>query len=238
MKEFHLTQEIVQNVLSVVDKGLSNGLGRPVPGQMCVEAAVCYALGMPHGDNPTCVHPVIRSIKIRLNDSAWSSKKARAAGMRRLAVLQLGTKDCDFDGKKFASSLALQTIKIILPIALSAAGLGDHAAKCAAVTTLAEGQSAAADAADAADAARAAAYAAAYAARAADYAAAYAADAADAAADAARAAAYAADAADAAARAARAAAIGDDVFLKFAKIIEDILIEMNVPAVSYLSLLS
>lgn len=46
---------IAKKVLEVVDAGLSSGVGNPIPGQMCVEAAVCYALGLPHGDDPACV---------------------------------------------------------------------------------------------------------------------------------------------------------------------------------------
>jgi hypothetical protein len=47
---------------------------------MCVEAAVCYALGLPHSDNPPCVGYAVRQYKIRLNDSNWSSNEARAKG--------------------------------------------------------------------------------------------------------------------------------------------------------------
>ena len=52
-----ITQEIAAKVLEIVDAGLVGGVGKPVPGQMCVEAAVCYAMGLPHGDEPTCVAP-------------------------------------------------------------------------------------------------------------------------------------------------------------------------------------
>src|SRR6202042_692936 len=73
-----ITRAIAEKVLAVVDAGLTNGLGVAEPGKMCVEAAVCYALGLPHGDDPACVSRALRSLKIRLNDSAWSSDKARA----------------------------------------------------------------------------------------------------------------------------------------------------------------
>ena len=214
MSEFKLTPTLVSRVIATVDAGLSRGLGNPVPGQMCVEAAVCYALGMKHSDEPTCVNSVIRSFKIRLNDSSWSSNDARAKGMRRLAVLQLGTKE-GFDEVHFSKLLTLRTIQILLPRVLSLAGLHAHAKACENVTTLedaraaAEAAHAAAAAARVSEAARAAA------------AAAYAADAA------AAAAAY--TAADAAAR--------DEILTLSAKIAEDILIEMDVPAVAFLSML-
>lgn len=115
-----ITREIAKKVVNIVDQGLSSGLGVNKPGQMCVEAAVCYAQGLPHGDKPTCVNDVLRKFKIVLNDAQWSSKNARAQGMRKLAVLQLGTDQC-FDDKDFVKRLALFTIKTIVPIALRAA---------------------------------------------------------------------------------------------------------------------
>lgn len=61
-----LTKEIAQKVLTTVDKGLSCGLGHPKPGQMCVEAAVCYAL-----DGDKTFAEVIRSNGSKF----WSSSE-------------------------------------------------------------------------------------------------------------------------------------------------------------------
>ena len=98
-----ITKELVTKINKLLDEGLVCGLGNPIPGKMCVEALICYALDLPHGDEPNCVSPAIRSLKIRLNDSNWSSNKARAEGMRNLAILQLGTNnnfsDVDFTHK-------------------------------------------------------------------------------------------------------------------------------------------
>lgn len=44
MMDAAVTREIAVKVLEVVDCGLSSGLGKPEPGNMCVEAAVCYAM--------------------------------------------------------------------------------------------------------------------------------------------------------------------------------------------------
>jgi len=115
-----VTLEQARRVLEVVDAGLSNGLGEPTPGKMCVEAAVCYALGQPHGDEPSCVHPVVRRLKIALNDKNWSNNVERAKGMRELAIAQLGTADESFDVQVFVKTLASETIKQIVPIALRA----------------------------------------------------------------------------------------------------------------------
>ena len=46
-----MSREIAKKVLATVDAGLVQGLGSPVPGQMCVEAALNYALGREHSDN-------------------------------------------------------------------------------------------------------------------------------------------------------------------------------------------
>ena len=167
-KPFILTPLLVSNVLQVVDKGLVRGVGTPKPGNMCVEAAVCYAMGLPHGDEPTCVSPVIRKFKIRLNDSNWSSPKARSKGMRRLAILQLGTRE-DFNDVEFAQRLAFKTITTFLPDILRKAGFFDHALACEKALNLKTADAAANAAADAAAkaAADAAAYDAAYAAKAA-----------------------------------------------------------------------
>lgn len=85
--------EVAKRVLRVVNKGLVEGVGEPIPGGMCVEAAVCYAMGQDHGDDPNCVAESFRSFKIQVNDDgAWNSDKSRANGLRRLAVIQLGSK--------------------------------------------------------------------------------------------------------------------------------------------------
>jgi hypothetical protein len=199
-----VSEATARKVLEVVNAGLVSGLGEPVPGKMCVEAAVCYAMGLPHSDNPSCVGRAVRAFKIRLNDSCWSSNQARANGMRKLAIAQLGSDA--IDQQAFAKIVSEQCIRQILPIALRAAAsinpklaaeLEAVAVRCEQEGTREASQAARKVARAAAAYADAAAYAAAAADAAAD-AAAYAAAAADAAADAA---AYAAAAAAAAAAA-------------------------------------
>ena len=88
---------------------------------MCVEAAVCYALGLPHGDDPGCVSPALRRLKIRLNDAArWSSPMARAAGLRRLAIAQLGSAGV-LDDNEFVRHVVEMTIRKVVPVGLRAA---------------------------------------------------------------------------------------------------------------------
>lgn len=114
-----LDESIARKVLTTVDAGLVRGKGVPTPGKMCVEAAVCFAYGLPHSDEPPCVGSAVRAFKIRLNDSSWSSNAARATGMRKLAIAQLGSDA--IDQKAFAKLVAEGSIRRILPIALRAA---------------------------------------------------------------------------------------------------------------------
>jgi regulator of protease activity HflC (stomatin/prohibitin superfamily) len=115
-----LSRDVAAKVLEVVDHGLTSGLGIAEPGKFCVEAAVCYALGLPHSDKPTCVSPVLRSLKIALNDKAWSSPQARAKGLRRLAVAQLGSAGA-LDEKAFLAQVVDMTIRKIVPRAMRVA---------------------------------------------------------------------------------------------------------------------
>jgi hypothetical protein len=115
-----ITVDVARRVLSIVDAGLVKGVGDPRPGAMCVEAAVCFALGLPHGDDPQCVSRALRSLKIKLNDSNWSSDTARAKGLRRLAVAQLGSRDA-LDDREFAKRVAKLAIQMCVPVALRAA---------------------------------------------------------------------------------------------------------------------
>jgi hypothetical protein len=108
-----ITQELVDSINKALDKGITIGMGNPVEGEMCVEALICYKLGLPHSDNPPCVGEGVRKAKIALNDCIWSSNKARAEGMRKLAIAQLGSSE--LDQKKFESRLKLISMQRILP---------------------------------------------------------------------------------------------------------------------------
>jgi len=110
-----LYKKHARKVLDIVDQGLCYGAGKkPVPGQVCVEQAVCMALDLPFSDNPECVDSTLRQFKIRLNDANWSSDAARAKGLRRLAVVQLGTKDT-LDTQAFRDGLVKLAIGKWLP---------------------------------------------------------------------------------------------------------------------------
>jgi hypothetical protein len=121
-----ITKKLAKKVLETVDAGLCSGVGEPVPGQMCIEAAVCFALGEPHGDEPSCVAETLRAFKIQLNDTRWSSNEARALGLRRVAIAQLGSKG-RLNDKIFIRALAKLARKWA-PDANAAADAAAHAA--------------------------------------------------------------------------------------------------------------
>jgi len=251
-----ITEPLVRHLLETVDAGLVHGLGKPIPGQMCVEAAISFALGEPHGDGPSCVEPAVRAGKIRLNDArGWSSNQARAKGLRSVAIAQLGSLGV-VDPKRYVTRLAELTIRQIVPIAVRAAakrnpkhgeallaaalrceqeGTRESCIAARDVARNARDAAAAAYAASADAAAAAAAYAADAAAAAAAYAAAAYAASADAAADAAAyAAAYADAAAAAAAYAAAAAAERDRVLSLMADLMVQALRECGSPGCDWL----
>lgn len=121
MQKTEITETVARKVVDTVRAGLTNGKGQPVPGQMCVEAAVCFAMGLPHSDKPTCVSPFLRSLKIAINDaSGWTSKDARARGLLRLSVCQLGSEGV-LDEALFRSKVQTLNIQVAVPFAFRAA---------------------------------------------------------------------------------------------------------------------
>ena len=167
-KEVKVNRTLAKKILELVDTGLCKGLGKAEPGNMCIEAAVCYAMGLPHDDKPPCVHPYVRQLKISINDCEWSSNAARAKGMRRLAIAQLGTADT-LNGEEFNKRIVHLVLTASLPRALRHAAsvhpykahaekLEFHAKQCEGLKFGdSKAANAAANAAKAADAAHAAA---------------------------------------------------------------------------------
>ena len=247
---FEITREIAIKVRDTVDAGLVMGKGIQIPGQMCVEAAVCYAMGLPHSDEPPCVSAAVRSLKIGLNDSAWSSDEIRGRGMRRLALAQLGSAGT-VDDAEFNRRVIEVIIRRFVPIALRAAAsvhdkqFHKDALEAAAVSCeKAETSGAASWAARAAsEAARAASWAASGAASwaasgAASEAASWASEAASEAASwaASEAASGASWAASEAASWAASEAASDRILAEFAECVVQVLIEMKAPGCQWLDL--
>lgn len=210
---FDLKSFDVQKFDSILARGLCHGMGEQ-GSQVCIEAAICETLGLPHGDTPQCVSEAVRAFKIILNDSPWSSSKARAAGLRDLGIAQLGSKGV-VDDVEFSKRLAEKTIRVLIPTLFRE--MFPNNAECLAAAERCELEGTEAIARAAADVARTA-----YAADAAAYAA-YAA--------------YAADAAEAAYAARTAAEVCDAVdkyLILSAKLALDVLREMKSPGVGLL----
>jgi len=149
-------QTIIPIYDAILSRGLCAGVGQR-DGQMCIEAAICAALGLPHGDNPECVAPAIRAYKITLNDAPWSTPEARASGLHDIGLAQIGSRGV-VDDMEFSNRLAEKTIRELIP-KLFREMLADYPA-CLAAADRCESEGTATAARAAAEAAEAAARAA------------------------------------------------------------------------------
>src|SRR3990167_2568340 len=104
---------IIPKFDKILERGLCSGVGKR-DGQMCIEAAICAALDLPHGDNPSCVASAVRSYKIALNDKKWGSPESRAKGLRDIGIAQIGSKGV-VDDREFVKRLAEKTIRVLIP---------------------------------------------------------------------------------------------------------------------------
>lgn len=136
-EEIIITEKLIKKLIAVINKGLVYGMGDPVPGQMCVEAAVCYVLGYEHDDEPRCVHDDLGTFKIHVNDlRMWSSDKKRAAGLRRLAIMQLNTLG-KLNWDVFSKAMSRWVIRNLPPLLVGEGNekLRKAAARCAKTPT-------------------------------------------------------------------------------------------------------
>src|SRR5262245_36058632 len=84
--------EVITKFDKILGRGLCAGLGSP-SGQMCIEAAISQAMGLPFNDEPECVAESVRRYKITLNDSGrWRSPQSRAEALRDIGIAQIGSK--------------------------------------------------------------------------------------------------------------------------------------------------
>ena len=104
---------IIPKFDAILKRGLCAGLGTP-NGQVCIEAAIALAMGLPFSDAPTCVEKNIIVFKIALNDQSWSTEEARAKGLRNIGIAQIGSKDV-VDGIVFQQLLTTKLIKTLIP---------------------------------------------------------------------------------------------------------------------------
>lgn len=123
MKKSAIDKPFVKKLLRTIDHGLTHGVGNGGEGHMCVQHAVNYVAGRVDYEDPIydekaddvkwCVLPEIAQFGIELNDSSWSSDKARAEGLRRLAVAELGSKG--MNKRKLAARIRTNFIEHMVP---------------------------------------------------------------------------------------------------------------------------
>jgi hypothetical protein len=107
----NITIDHIMNLLKLFEGGLINGAGHDV-NHFCVQQAVHRVmdndLKNPHkSDHPPqwCVHGEITKFGIIMNDTqGWSSNKARARGLQRFAIAELGSSKVS--GREFFKRLA------------------------------------------------------------------------------------------------------------------------------------
>jgi hypothetical protein len=93
----YINEAVVKKFISLIPYGFVKGKGKPEPGKMCIEAALCYSMGLPHNDDPPCVGSSVREYKISLNDCDWESNIIRAKTMAPLGIAQLGSNTLNQD---------------------------------------------------------------------------------------------------------------------------------------------
>lgn len=105
---------VIQRLDTLLKRGLCKGLGS-ADGQMCIEAAICQALGEPFAAEPKCVAPAVRRYKIRINDSMrWKSAGSRAEALRDIGIAQIGSAGI-VDDREFARRVSERTVRVLIP---------------------------------------------------------------------------------------------------------------------------
>jgi hypothetical protein len=117
-----ITEELARKVLAIIDKELSEPLFQPRIAFVSVEGPLCDVLSRPRpspsSDGLGWASPALRILTGCLHECRWTSSKARAEGLRRLALAQLGSHA--LDDREFARRVAEMTIRTVLPRALRA----------------------------------------------------------------------------------------------------------------------
>ena len=106
-------EKTAKEIIRLCSFGLIGDNGKPKEGSMCIENVVSYALGEKFSDAPSCVGSEIQMAKVALNDCLWTSNKARAKGMVKLGIAQLGSNTvCQ---EAFKQLLKLKSTQKLLP---------------------------------------------------------------------------------------------------------------------------
>lgn len=118
---------------------------------MCFMEMVAWFANEEHTDQPACACPILGGYGMRLNDAMPGDLRDEL--LKPLIPMIAGTAGSYDDRLKRGQFLAMWSVTKVLPIALRAIGLEDHANACAAAADLSAAYAAADAAADAARAA-------------------------------------------------------------------------------------
>ena len=112
---------------------------------MCLMEAVAYLAGEPHTDAPACACPMLTAYAVALNDAMGTGPDGdalRARYLHDLAPMLVGSRSTPDVERRRAFVLADHAVRVIAPLALESAGLGDEAAKLRALDAVVDEQSA------------------------------------------------------------------------------------------------
>src|SRR6185436_12705706 len=126
-------EEAKRRLRQIMPMGLTAETEGREPGKMSLENAICFATGEPPGEEPSCVAELDLEYSTILSSAGWSSDLVRGEALLPLVIAQLGTTDTDRE--TWADQLVLGTVKRVLPLALDAVDMTDHAQACRSVET-------------------------------------------------------------------------------------------------------
>lgn len=121
-----ITDRQREQLEEIFARGLVSGIGTEE--QTCLEGAIGLVMHGRLNSNPSCVADPDRTWGIVINFAKWSSPQARAEALLPVALAQIGT--AGTDRARWVELVALGTARRVLPLALAAVGLVDHAKKC------------------------------------------------------------------------------------------------------------
>lgn len=96
-----------------MSNNINEGTGEQLPAWRCESYTFYYPL-LPHDDDTKCVGWAVRYLVFHINNREWSSDAARAEGLRKLVVAQLGSDK--LDQFRFAHLVALKTVQRMCPL--------------------------------------------------------------------------------------------------------------------------
>lgn len=122
--------------MSPHELNLTHGAHDTRDGGMCLMEAVAWLAGEEHSDTPPCACPVLAAFARSINDGMGEGVTGDALRNKHLAPLApllVGTRSSPKVEQARAEFFARWAVTVLAPLALDAAGLGEHAANLRAV---------------------------------------------------------------------------------------------------------